>query len=79
MRDAPEQNAPGGFCVIVPGLFGLPQKVLLVFVALVAGGHNDELAATVKNPLVKEDDTFNSMVAPVADPEMVVPTGFVQV
>ena len=53
--------------------------VLLVLGALVAGAHNAELAATVKNPLVKADDTFNRMVDPVADPEIVVPAGFVQV
>ena len=79
MRDDPEQNAPGGFCVIAPGLLGLPQKVLLVLVGLVAGAHNAELATTVKNPLVKVGETFNRMVDPVADPEIVVPDGFVQV
>ena len=79
LSDAPEQNAPGGFCVIVPGLSGLPQIVLLVLGALVAGAHATELAATVKNPLVKEDDTFNRIVDPVADPEIVVPEGTVQV
>ena len=68
-----------GLAVIDPGLFGLPQMVLLVLGALVAGGHNVEFAATVKTPLVKVDDTFNKMVLPVADPEIVVPTGVVQV
>jgi hypothetical protein len=44
---------------IAPGLLGLPQKVLLVLVALVKGVHNAEFATTVKNPLVKPDDTVN--------------------
>ena len=68
-----------GLAVIAPGLSGLPQMVPLVLTALVAGGHNTELAATVKTPLVKAGDTFNRIVDPVADPEMVVPAGFVQV
>ena len=53
--------------------------VLLVLGVLVAGGHNVELAATVNTPLVKVDDTFNRMVDPVADPEIVVPVGLVHV
>ena len=68
-----------GLAVIAPGLFGLPHIVLLFLGALVAGGHNVELAATVKTPLVKVDDTFNRMVDPVADPEIVVPAGLAQV
>ena len=68
-----------GLAVIDPGLLGLPQMVLLFLGVLVAGGHNVELAATVKTPLVNVDDTFNRMVDPVADPEIVVPTGLVQV
>jgi len=62
-----------------PGLFGLPQMVLLFLTALVAGGQATEFAATVNTPLVKVDDTFNRMVLPVADPEIVVPTGLVHV
>jgi hypothetical protein len=53
--------------------------VLLVLGALVAGAQATELAATVKTPLVKVGDTFNSMVDPVADPEIVVPAGVVHV
>jgi hypothetical protein len=53
--------------------------VLLVLGALVAGAQATELAATVKTPLVKVGDTFNRMVDPVADPEIVVPAGVVQV
>ena len=53
--------------------------MLLFLGALVAGGHNVELAATVKTPLVNVGDTFNRIVDPVADPEIVVPTGLVQV
>ena len=68
-----------GLAVIAPGLLGLPQIVLLLLGALVAGAQATELAATVKTPLVKEEDTFNRMVDPVADPEIVVPAGFVQV
>ena len=75
----PPAHQTDGLAVIAPGLFGLPQMVLLFLIALVAGGHNVELAATVKNPLVNVDDTFNRMVDPVADPEIVVPAGFVQV
>ena len=68
-----------GLAVIIPGLLGLPQKVLLVLTGLVAGAHNAEFATTVKNPLVKVGDTFNIMVDPDAEPEIVVPEGFVQV
>ena len=75
----PPLHHTAGLGVIVPGLSGLPHIVLLFLGALVAGGHNVELAATVKTPLVKVDDTFNRMVDPVADPEIVVPTGLVQV
>ena len=53
--------------------------MLLVLTELVAGAHNAELATTVKNPLVKVGDTFNRIVEPVANPEMVVPTGLVHV
>jgi hypothetical protein len=53
--------------------------VLLVLVALVAGAHAAELAATVKKPLVKVDDTFNRIVDPVDDPKIVVPAGFVHI
>ena len=75
----PPVHHTSGLAVIAPGVLGLPQMVPLVLGALVAGAHNTELAATVKTPLVKEDDTFNRMVDPVADPEIVVPAGFVQV
>ena len=74
----PPLHHTDGLGVIAPGLLGLPQMVLLVLAALVAGGHNVELATTVRNPLVKVGDTFNRMVDPVAEPDIVVPAGFVQ-
>ena len=73
-----------GFTGIASGAAAIAKVLFFFFIvlflgALVAGGHNVELAATVKTPLVKVDDTFNRMVDPVADPEIVVPTGLVQV
>ena len=75
----PPVHQTAGLAEIAPGLFGLPQIVLLLLGALVAGAQATELAATVKTPLVKVDDIFNRIVDPVADPEIVVPAGLVQV
>jgi hypothetical protein len=65
-----------GFAVIVPGVLGLPMIVMVR--GVLVPGQLAELAVTVKNPLLKFDDTVNCIVVLPCPLVIVVPAGLVQ-
>ena len=77
LTDAPAHHDKG-FAVIEPGVDGLPLIVIVLGV-LLPGVQAVVLAVTLRNPLVKEDDTLSNIVVEPCPLVIVVPAGFVHV